>query len=363
MNLKDIISKTIKDGEKPIGFDVFMSLALYHSKYGYYRSNKIIFGRHGDFITSPETSDLFGYTLAKQCKKILNNGDILEFGAGSGVLAAQVLFELGRLDSLPNKYYIIELSSQLKNRQMETIKNVLPEILNRVEWLTEFPKNFKGVILANEVLDAMPAKRITFSKGCFVELGVSFRDGNFLWEKFSNPFDASLVTLPDISQEGFTTEINIQSNAWVKSLYEQISEGTILLIDYGMNRSDYYHPQRSDGTLKCFFNHQASNDPFCNVGEQDITTSVNFSDIAESAVEVGFQVAGYCTQSMFLISLGIEKYLSSEKNSNTRIKLAQEVKQLVMPGAMGEVFKVMALSKKQPLKLDGFNEQNLINKL
>ena len=185
MSLRDIISKTIKDNDKPIGFDEFMNLALYHSEFGYYRSNKTLFGRHGDFITAPETSDLFGYTLAKQCKQVLNNGDILEFGAGSGVLAAQILFELGRLDSLPGKYYIIELSAQLKNKQMKTIKKVLPEIFNRVEWLTELPKDFKGVVIANEVLDAIPAKRITYSKGYFVELGVGFQNDNFQWEKFT----------------------------------------------------------------------------------------------------------------------------------------------------------------------------------
>ena len=363
MSLRDIISKTIKDNDKPIGFDVFMNLALYHSKFGYYRSNKTLFGRHGDFITAPETSDLFGYTLAKQCKQVLNNGDILEFGAGSGVLAAQILFELGRLDSLPGKYYIIELSAQLKNKQMKTIKKVLPEIFNRVEWLTELPKDFKGVVIANEVLDAIPAKRITYSKGCFVELGVGFQNDNFKWEKFTQPYLSSTSSLPDVKEEGYTSEINVQSIAWIKSLYDFISEGTVLLIDYGMDKSEYFHPQRNDGTLKCFFNHNSSNDPFCNIGNQDITTSVNFSDIAESAVDAGFEISGYCTQAMFLISLGIENYLLDEEDNDNRMKLAQEVKQLVLPGTMGEVFKVLALSKKQSVKLNGFKEQELTNKL
>jgi len=363
MSLQDIISKTIKDNDKPIGFDVFMNLALYHAVFGYYRSIKTIFGRHGDFITAPETSDLFGYTLAKQCKQVLNNGDILEFGAGSGVLAAQILFELGRLDSLPGKYYIIELSAQLKDRQIRTIKKVLPEIFNRVEWLTELPKNFKGVVIANEVLDAIPAKRVTFSKGRFVELGVDFQDGSFHWKKFNEPYLNHVASLPDEIDEGYTTEINVQSIAWVKSLYDLILEGTVLLIDYGMDRSEYFHPQRNDGTLKCFFNHKSSDDPFCNIGSQDITTSVNFSDIAESAMDAGFKISGYCTQAMFLISLGIENYLLAEENIEARIKLAQEVKQLVLPGAMGEVFKVLALSKKQTVKLDGFKEQDLTNKL
>ena len=363
MNRQDIISKTIKDNDKPIGFDVFMNLALYHSEFGYYRSNKTLFGRHGDFITAPETSDLFGYTLAKQCKQVLNNGDILEFGAGSGVLAAQILFELGRLSSLPGKYYIIELSGQLRERQMKTIKQVLPEVFNRVEWLTELPKNFKGVVIANEVLDAIPAKRIMFSEGYFVELGVDFQNENFQWKKFTEPYLSSVASIPDVEEEGYTTETNVQSLAWINSLYELISEGTVLLIDYGMDKSEYFHPQRNDGTLKCFFNHKSSDDPFSNIGNQDITTSVNFSDIADSAVGAGFEISGYCTQAMFLISLGIENYLLDEEDNENRMKLAQEIKQLVLPGAMGEVFKVLALSKAQTVKLDGFKEQDLTNKL
>jgi len=174
---------------------------------------------------------------------------------------------------------------------------------------------------------------------------------------------SSTLSLPDVIEEGYTTEINVQSVAWIKSLYDLISEGTVLLIDYGMDKSEYFHPQRNDGTLKCFFNHNSSDDPFSNIGNQDITTSVNFSDIAESAVDAGFEISGYCTQAMFLISLGIENYLLDEEDNDNRMKLAQEVKQLVLPGAMGEVFKVLALSKKQTVKLDGFKEQDLTNKL
>ena len=246
---------------------------------------------------------------------------------------------------------------------MKTIKKVLPEIFNQVEWLSELPKDFKGVVIANEVLDAIPAKRITYSKGYFVELGVGFQNDNFQWEKFTQPYLSSIVSLPDVKEEGYTSEINVQSIAWIKSLYDFISEGTVLLIDYGMDKSEYFHPQRNDGTLKCFFNHNSSDDPFCNIGNQDITTSVNFSDIAESAVDAGFEISGYCTQAMFLISLGIENYLLDEEDNDNRMKLAQEVKQLVLPGAMGEVFKVLALSKKQSVKLDGFKEQDLTNKL
>ena len=363
MSLENIISKTIKDNNNPIGFDIFMNLALYHHQFGYYRSHKTIFGHKGDFITAPETSDLFGFCLAKQCKQVLNQGNILEFGAGSGILAAQILFELGRQNSLPEKYFIIELSAQLKKIQQETLKRTLPEIYDRVEWLTELPTNFKGVVIANEVLDAFPVKRVTLSNNHFYELGVDFKDNCFQWKRFEYPYLESVVPDGDDLPEGYTTEINLQSDGWIKSLYNLMSEGVILLIDYGMSQSEYFHPQRSDGTLKCFHKHKSNNNPFIHIGDQDITASVNFTDIAKSSIDAGFKVDGFSTQSMFLISLGIENFLVEEKDKKNKIKLAQEIKQLVMPGAMGEVFKVMALTKKQAVKLDGFTEQNLTERL
>jgi len=363
MSLENIISKTIKDNNNPIGFDIFMNLALYHHQFGYYRSHKTIFGHKGDFITAPETSDLFGFCVARQCKQVLNQGNILEFGAGSGILAAQILFELGKQNSLPEKYSIIELSAQLKKIQQETLKRTLPEIYDRVEWLTELPTNFKGVVIANEVLDAFPVKRVTLSNNHFYELGVDFKDNCFQWKRFEYPYLESVVPDGDDLPEGYTTEINLQSDGWIKSLYNLMSEGVVLLIDYGMNQSEYFHPQRSDGTVKCFHKHKSNNNPFIHIGDQDITASVNFTDIAKSSIDAGFKVDGYSTQSMFLISLGIENFLVEEKDEKNQIKLAQEIKQLVMPEAMGEVFKVMALTKKQSVKLDGFTEQNLTERL
>jgi len=363
MNLENIISKSIKDNNSPIGFDVFMNLSLYHHKFGYYRSNKRIFGHKGDFITSPEISDLFGFSIAKQCKQVLNGGDILEFGAGTGILAAQILFELGRLESLPKKYYIIELSAQLRYTQKETIKKILPEIFDQIEWLSELPKNFEGVIIANEVLDAFPVKRISFSKGHFYELGVDYVNGNFKWERFQETFINSGIPVSENFQEGYTTEINLQSRAWIKSLYDLMNNGIILLIDYGMTEAEFFHPQRSQGTLKCFSKHKSNNNPFIHIGKQDITASVNFTDIARCARECGVEISGYTTQSMFLISLGVENYLKNEENEEKIAKIAQEIKQLILPGTMGEVFKVMALSKKQSVKLDGFRELDLTGRL
>jgi len=204
---------------------------------------------------------------------------------------------------------------------------------------------------------------LTFSEGHFVELGVNVDECGFHWQKFHEPYSNSKVSLPLNLENEYTTEVNLQAMAWVSSLYDAITEGTVLLIDYGMDRAEYFHPQRNEGTLRCFYKHKASDNPFCNIGMQDITTSVNFSDIADSAINEGFIISGYCTQAMFLISLGIESYLSEEKDNERRIKLAQQVKQLILPGTMGEVFKVLALSKKQTVKLDGFKEQNLVSRL
>ena len=257
----------------------------------------------------------------------------------------------------------MELSGQLKQQQKQTILSVLPELIDRVELLTELPIGFSGVVIANEVLDAMPAKRLIFSGGRFVELGVDFIDGNFQWKPLDKPYSNSLTSLPAMRDEGYTTEVNLQALAWIGSLYSALTEGTVLLIDYGMDRNEYHHPQRKDGTLRCHYRHKASDNPFDKIGKQDITTSVNFSDVAERAVEVGFELSGYCTQAMFLISLGIENFLLQEEDDAKRNALAQQIKQLLLPSAMGETFKVLALSKKQTVKLDGFREQNLLNKL
>jgi len=364
MNLDEIIKNTIIQNQAPIGFDEFMQLALYYPHLGYYRSGLEKFGEKGDFITAPETSDLFGFCLAKQCAQVLTKEDsILEFGAGSGVLAAQVLFELGRLNCLPKHYYILELSGELKHRQKQTIAKALPELLDRIVWLDKLPEDFNGVVIANEVLDAMPAKRIVQLNNTFYELGVGFDQNEFAWQVKSEPFSDDKFKLPKTLSNEYKTEVNVQALAWIDSIYDALNDAVVLLIDYGMHRAEYFHPQRTDGTLRCYHQHKANDNPFVNIGEQDITTSVNFSDIADQASSIGFNIAGYATQAMFLLSLGIDEYLLTETDENKRITLAQQVKQLVLPSAMGESFKVLALSKSKSVKLIGFKEQDLSHKL
>lgn len=364
MSLEQIIKNTIIQNTNPISFDEFMDLALYHPTLGYYRSGLEKFGERGDFITAPETSDLFGFCLARQCAQVLNGtNDILEFGAGSGVLATQILFKLGRLNSLPKKYYILELSAELKHRQAQAINKILPELMDRVVWLDELPADFSGVVIANEVLDAMPAKRIVYKNNQFYELGVDYCGNEFCWKIFDLPYQSDKTLLPNNMVEDYKTEVNLRAMAWINSLYMATNEVLVLLIDYGMGRNEYFHPQRLNGTLRCYYQHKASENPFVNIGEQDITTSVNFSDIADQASVSGFKVSGYATQALFLISLGIDEYLFEQLDENKYINLAQQVKQLVLPSAMGESFKVLALSKKLSIKLTGFIEQDLSNKL
>ncbi len=364
MTLEEIIKNTIIQNDAPIGFDEFMDLALYYPALGYYRSGLEKFGEKGDFITAPETSDLFGFCLARQASQIIDeNKNILEFGAGSGVLAAQILFELGRLKCLPKKYYILELSAELQQRQKDTISKTLPELIDRVVWLDELPKGFSGVVIANEVLDAMPAKRVINNNNQFYELGVDYQDDQFKWKMFDQPYQGSEFLLPEQVTNNYTTELNLRAVAWIDTLYESLDEALVLLIDYGMHRDEYFHEQRSEGTLRCYFQHKASDDPFVHIGEQDITTSVNFSDIADQAKKSGFFINGYATQAMFLISLGIDEYLLAQSDTDKRITLAQQVKQLVLPSAMGESFKVLALTKNLDVKSKGFSEQDLTHKL
>jgi SAM-dependent MidA family methyltransferase len=363
VNLTEIIKNTIIQNQTPIGFDDFMQLALYYPKLGYYRAGQEKFGERGDFITAPETSDLFGFCLARQCNQVLNgNNDILEFGAGSGILAAQILFELGRLDNLPRVYYILEISAELRARQKTTLAKTLPELLDRVVFLDELPENFSGVVIANEVLDAMPAKRVICKNGVFSELGVDYQDQKITWQALKTPFK-SQEWLPENMPNGYISEINECASAWVCSLSASLDTALVLLVDYGMGRDEYFHPQRQSGTLRCYYQHHMNENPFERIGEQDITTSVNFSSIALSAKKSGFKVLGYATQAMFLISLGIEEYLTQEKDSQQRAILAQELKHLVLPSAMGESFKVLALSKQIDIKCQGFKEQNLLYKL
>jgi len=361
--LATLIREAITAAGGVIGFDRFMELALYAPGLGYYSAGSRKFGEAGDFVTAPELSSLFSHCLARQCSEILGGlggGDILEFGAGSGVMAADILTELERLQRLPAHYYILELSADLRARQQETIQSKTPQLSERVVWLDGLPTDgFRGVVLANEVLDAMPVLRFRIRNGKPRELFVVLEGEGFALREGDpeQPLHTALekllqqIPLPD----DYESEINLRAEDWVRSLGDFLTEGVAILIDYGFPRSEFYHPQRSRGTLMCHYRHRAHDDALILPGLQDITAHVDFTAIAEAALEAGLAVRGYTTQADFLIANGLAESLNEAQGDVRRqLTLSAQIKRLTMPGEMGELFKVMALSRGWEGTLQGF---------
>jgi SAM-dependent MidA family methyltransferase len=351
-----------------------MELALYAPGLGYYVAGSRKFGEAGDFVTSPEVSPLFAQCLARQARDVLRElgtGDILEFGAGSGLLAADMLAELERLNVLPDSYQILEISPELQERQRETLLQKVPGLLKRVRWLDHLPQAFSGVVIGNELLDAMPVSRFRIATAgieeCFVE-----QDGQGLMEVFAPSVTpgmeeavTQIISVTGGLGEGYVSEVNLRQASWLRALSAMLERGAVLLIDYGYPRSEYYHPQRSSGTLMCHYRHRAHADPFRWVGLQDITSQVDFSAAAAVAVESGFNLAGYTTQAHFLMANGLgELVAASDPNDLARhMALVQGVKHLTLPSEMGERFKVLGLTKALQTELSGFQLLNLQERL
>jgi len=340
-----------------ISFARYMELALYAPGLGYYAAGATKLGPAGDFTTAPERSGLFGRTIARQVAQVLaeTGGDVLEVGAGSGKLACDLLSELAKLDALPEHYCILELSGELQARQRDRLAAQAPQWLERVQWLERLPQTFTGVVLGNEVLDAMPVHLVTRQQGTLLERGVSNDDAQFTWQ--DRPLDtgallqaATALDLP----AGYLTEINLAAPAFIASLAECMTRGMILMIDYGFPRAEYYHPQRSQGTLMCHYRHHAHGDPFFWPGLQDITAHVDFSAISNSTPDL--QLLGYTSQVNFLINCGITDLLAqtSPEDVARYLPLANQAQFLLSPAEMGELFKVIALGKGVEMPLLGF---------
>ena len=375
------IREFIREQGGVIGFDAFMRLALYAPGLGYYSAGATKLGAAGDFVTAPEVSSLFSRCLARQVADILaeTGGDILELGAGSGRMAADVLTELAVLDRLPGKYRILEVSADLAERQRARLAALPAELSSRVEWLEAWPaRPMRGVVLANEVLDAMPVERFVLHArpdGIAVNaLGVGLVGEDFEWRELSPPAEtlnavADVVeALPAPLPDGYTSELCLAFQPWMAGLAAQLEAGVALLIDYGLPRAQLYHPDRSRGTLRCHFRHRAHDDPFLNVGLQDITAWVDFTRVAEAADAAGLDVLGFNTQAAFLIGAGMESLLTTEmeiagEDTRRRATLAGEARRLLLPGEMGEVFKVIALGRGVDMPLAGFSTQDLRNSL
>jgi SAM-dependent MidA family methyltransferase len=354
-----------------IPFDRYMELALYAPGLGYYAAGARKFGAAGDFITSPEVSPVFARCLARQCRQVfsvLGGGDLLEFGAGSGVLAADLLLELESLDVLPDRYLILEVSPDLRQRQRETLERQAPELCDRVEWLESMPPSgFRGMVIANELLDAMPVQRCRWWHGESQEQFVTWEKEGFssVWRAVETPgLEAAMKGIP-VESEDYESEINLRAGSWMHSLSQVVEAGAVLLVDYGYSRSEYYLPQRNRGTLMCHYRHRAHADPFVYPGLQDITAHVDFTAVAEAAQAAGLAVAGYTTQAYFLMGSGLDEIVAASDPEDlvAHMNLVQGVKTLTLPSEMGERFKVLGLTRGVDLPLIGFSMRDMRERL
>lgn len=352
-----------------IGFDDYMQMALYEPGLGYYSGGATRFGAAGDFVTAPLISPLFSRTLARQCGDCLAELDtpvILELGAGSGDMAADLLVELAALERLPQRYLILEVSAALREQQSQTLQRKAPQLVERVEWLERLPERpIEGVLLANEIIDALPVQRFRLRAGVPQELAVGQQEGRFVWVE--RPAPAALRQAVERIQaelgaplaDGYTSEYCAQIGPWLTSLAEVLKRGVMLFIDYGYPRSEYYHPQRGMGTLVCHYRHRAHDDPLILPGLQDITAFVDFSAAAQAGVSAGLDVLGFASQAQFLLGAGLLDLVQEETmapaGSPAGLLLAQQVKTLTLPGEMGERFKVLALGRDCDVPLRGFS--------
>jgi SAM-dependent MidA family methyltransferase len=341
-----------------LSFARYMELALYAPGLGYYMAGARKLGRDGDFATAPEMTPLFGRTLARQVSQLagLGLGEILEIGAGSGALAADLLLELERLGCAPQNYLILELSPDLRERSRDTMARRAPHLLERVAWLNRLPPQFTGVVIGNEVLDAMPARVFQREGDDLLELGVTLSDGKFAWAARATEAASALADPSCWPADGYRSEVQDAAAGFVRSLGAVLVRGAALFVDYGFPQREYYHPQRSGGTLMCHYRHRAHDDPFFLPGLQDITTHVDFSAIARAGEEAGLEILGYASQAQFLVNCGITELLAATPAANVAgyAPLAAQAQKLLSPTEMGELFKVIALGKDVPPALVGF---------
>jgi len=364
--LADLIRAEIDANGGYVPFSRYMELALYAPGLGYYVAGAAKFGGAGDFVTAPGMSRLFGRALAAQIAAILaatTRREIVELGAGNGRLAADLLSALAQRGALPSRYAILEPGAELRERQRATIERHAPEAADRVDWLDALPASIDGAVIGNEVLDALPVHVVARHGGSFHERGVTLapkaRSGGpaFAWGE--RPADARLAALARArfpESDEYTSELNPAAEALVQSLGTRLEGGALLLIDYGFPAAEYYHPQRSMGTLMCHYRHRSHGDPFAWPGLTDITSHVDFSAIAAAGTRAKLTVAGYTTQAAFLLGCGILDELSAvgAPESISYIKAAAPVQKLLSPAEMGELFKVLALARSANIAWPGF---------
>ena len=357
-----------------ISFTDYMQTVLYEPGLGYYSAGSTKLGEEGDFITAPEISSLFSESIAQAiaaATKTIENCNILEVGAGSGRMAADILAQLESLNCLPEHYYILELSADLRLRQQQLIRQRHPQLFRRVQWLDDIPENLNAVVLANELLDAMPVVRFKKQQHGIALEYVRESEEGFYPEYIQNKdlpfFNRVIQRVENIEKENgalnnsFISEINFNAEDWLTSIAEKLNSGVIILIDYGYPQHEYYHAQRNKGTLNCFYRHRHHSNPFVYPGLQDITAHIDFTAIADCGINHGLSLLGYTTQSSFLFGAGIAQL--AEKNASDdivkQIEMANKIKKLTMPYEMGEIVKVIGFSKNCRVSIDAFSFKDM----
>lgn len=353
------VRNEIAEGGGFISFARYMEIVLYAPSLGYYVAGARKFGEEGDFVTGPELTPLYGAALAQQLQAILHatgTQRIVEVGAGSGALAASMLNALARYGgpSLSGSlvYSILEVSPDLRQRQRDTIATFAPAESARVEWLDRLPQAIEGVVVMNEVLDAVAPRVVARRDGAWYERGVAWKHEALVWDErpLADLRLLSLATARFPAEGDYVSEINPAAEALVATLARRLRSGALMIVDYGFPRAEYYHPQRREGTLMGHYRHHSHADPFLWPGLSDLTAHVDFTAVAEAAEGAGLQVAGFATQASFLLGCGILDLLAAAgaPESLPYLREAAAVQMLISPAEMGEMFKVLLLSRGDP---------------
>ena len=365
-----MLQQQISSAQGKIPFSEYMNMALHAPEYGYYNSGCRKIGEGGDFITAPELGSLFGACVANQCNEALHQlsgGSILELGAGSGALCAQILERLSKVDCPLETYYILETSGDLRQRQQEFIRSTCVNA-DKVFWLDNLDDfSLHGIVIANEVFDALPVDRFEVGIEGFSFLDVEVIGSNFEWVKtFHKATNHGIDKIIDRYglTEGYCSEYCPSASALLRTLSTILQCGYCLFVDYGYSGSEYYHPQRNDGTLRCHFKHLAHNDPLIFPGLQDITAHVDMTALAETAIASDLDLIGFIDQANFLVNAGLmDELLDLNLSVEAQMSLSNEIKRLTLPSQMGEVFKVLALGKSVEHGLSAFRNGNRIHSL
>ncbi len=350
-----------------ISFEEFIDFVMYKPGLGYYSAGAEKIGHSGDFTTAPEISKLFGMALANQITPILDHyqsPSIIEIGAGTGKLAFDIMTQLNDYQVNFDRYYILELSADLKQRQQSMLSHLPTKTLNKIVWLDSIPMDsIDGVIIANEVIDALPFTRFKTQNGQVYELGISVEDNQLIEqprladEMLSNTVDSIAKEIGMTFQDGYTSEIRINFGSWFRTIESMLSSGSIFFVDYGYSRQEYYDEERTNGSMICHYRNVAHEDPLSNLGIQDISASVDFSQLADVALQRNIEVGFFTSQADFLINAEILGVIESVIDEGLKMRLTQEVKQLLLPNQMGEVFKCMLLNKNiNPDNFDGIKD-------